>query len=66
MSTVATTEPLTVELPVCPHPDCRRVGKLPAHISRKDWCSGGIRTPHKATKMVNRVFVQQPLEGDQG
>lgn len=27
MTTTAT--PLTVELPVCPHPDCQHVGKLP-------------------------------------
>lgn len=53
------TKPLTVELPVCPVETCRHVGKLPASISRKDWCNGGLRSPHKACKMETRVFVEQ-------
>lgn len=49
-----TTEPLTVELPVCPK--CGLVGKLPAHITRKDWCNGGAGKSHKVAKMERRVF----------
>lgn len=51
-----TYTPLSVELPCCPV--CGRVGKLPAHITRKDWCNGGVANPHKVAKMERRTFVE--------
>jgi len=51
-----TYTPLSVELPVCPQ--CGRIGKLPAHITRKDWCNGGAGKTHKVAKMEKRVFVE--------
>jgi hypothetical protein len=49
---------LEVELPVCPVPDCGLIGKLPSHITRKDWCNGGTRNPHRPVKMEKRRFVE--------
>jgi hypothetical protein len=58
---------LKVELPVCPRPDCSRVGKLPVSISRKDWCNGGIENHHKAVKMVPVLFTgSAPAEAEAG
>lgn len=53
-----TYTPLKVDLPVCPK--CGHIGKLPAHITRKDYCAGEVGNWHKSTKMVSRVFVEQP------
>jgi hypothetical protein len=53
-----TRTPAIVELPVCP--TCGRVGKLPVHITRRDWCNGGLGDKHhRAIKMVPRVFVER-------
>jgi hypothetical protein len=49
-------EPLRVELPVCPVEGCRRVGRLPSHFTRKGFCSGGVKNPHKPIRMEKRVF----------
>jgi hypothetical protein len=52
---------LSVELPVCP--TCDRIGKLPSHLTRKDWCNGGVgKRQHKAVKMQKRVFVEKASE----
>lgn len=49
---------LRVELPVCRI--CGHIGKLPAHITRKDYCAGGVHMPHKAVKMQKRLFIEAP------
>lgn len=51
------TEALSVELPVCPIKDCRRVGKIPAgHFGGKEYCSGPIENSHKKVRMKRRTF----------
>lgn len=54
-----TREPLSVELPVCPHPGCNHVSKIPAGLfSGKGFCSGPKENPHKRVRMVPRTFVE--------
>jgi len=51
------TDKLTVELPVCPIGDCRRVGKIPVgHFGGAEYCSGPIGNSHKKVRMKKRTF----------
>lgn len=58
--TIATKPPeaLTVTLPVCPVEGCGTVGKIPSAPSRRDYCTGGTKSPHRSTKMVDRLFKE--------
>lgn len=52
---------LRVELFVCPHPDCRQVGKLPIGnaVSLKGWCRGQAGASHPKRRMEKRTFVEE-------
>ena len=47
-----------VELPVCPDPHCRHVGKIPYGAGLKEFCVGSASkgTAHKKRRMVSVVF----------
>lgn len=48
------TKPLEVVLPCCPI--CLHTGKIPSAPSRRDYCNGGLKSPHRSTKMVEKLF----------
>jgi len=51
------TEPLTVELPVCPVETCKRVGKLPGeHFRGKEYCVGTLGNTHRKVRMEKWTF----------
>lgn len=54
------TAPLEVELLVCPHPECHRVGKLPlgTNTALKGWCTGPRLSGHPKVRMEPRRFVE--------
>jgi hypothetical protein len=57
---------LKVELPVCPEPKCRHIGKQPNGEALKNFCIGSILegTGHKKRRMVPVVFTAPvPKEG---
>lgn len=54
--------PLEVTLPTCPV--CLHTGKIPSAPSRRDFCTGGLKSPHRSTKMVDRLF-KEVLDPDQ-
>ena len=47
---------LRVQLPVCPVPECRKVGKQPGRPAVTYICTGGEGSLHKRTKMELREF----------
>jgi hypothetical protein len=49
-------KPLEVELPVCPVPECRHVGKHPGQRRMQFDCTGPPGAVHKRVKMVLTVF----------
>lgn len=53
-----TRVPLQVYLPVCPIEGCETIGKIPSASSRRDFCTGGTKNPHRSTKMESRLFVE--------
>lgn len=53
------SQPVEVELFVCPDPGCRQVGKL--HVGQGAWkafCMGPMTARHKKVKMEKRRFVE--------
>lgn len=62
---VAVLGSLEVELPVCPDPNCRRVGKIPGDIfGGKEYCVGLAGQSHKKVRMQKRTF--RLVEEDEG
>jgi hypothetical protein len=50
---------LLADLPVCPEPNCRRVGRLPGPLGLKGYCTGGLENPHKKRRMETLPFVEE-------
>lgn len=58
MTTATKPETLTVVLPVCTDPDCRRVGKIPGeHFTGKEYCVGLDGHSHRKARMEKRTFA---------
>lgn len=58
---------LKVQLPVCPEPSCRQVGKQPTTQSLKNYCTGSASkgTSHKKRSMVPVEFTAPaPKDGE--